>query len=96
MKTNQTFGIFGCCRRQLREIKCAAMIALFDRVGDAFEFRRRMIELARDFDFQLRMSRDGVIINCDAAIGGDELTAFGQHERIDLERTRFHAARRGK
>jgi hypothetical protein len=26
MKTNQTFGIFGGCRGQLREIKCAAMI----------------------------------------------------------------------
>ena len=51
MKTNQAFGIFGRGGRQLCEIKCAAMIALFDSVRDAFKFRRRMIEFPRDFDF---------------------------------------------
>ena len=72
------------------------MIVLFDCVGDAFESSRRMIELARDFDFQLRMPRHGVIINRDAAIGCDELAVFGQHQRIDFQRPRFDAARGGK
>ncbi len=96
MKTDQAFGILGGGRGQLREIKCAAMIALFDGVSDAFQSRRRMIEFARDLDAEFRMSRDGVIINRDAAIGGDELAIFGQDQRIDFERPRFDAARGGK
>ena len=77
VKTNQAFGIFGGYGRQLREIKCAAMIVLFDGVGHAFQSCGRMIELARNFNTQFRVSHYGVIINRDAAIGGDELTAFG-------------------
>src|SRR4029077_6684702 len=50
VKTNEAFGLFGSSRRQLCEIKCAAMITLFDSIGDAFESSRWMIELARDFD----------------------------------------------
>src|SRR5207244_7704320 len=46
VKTNQTFGTFGGCGSQLREIKCAAMIALFDGVSHAFERSRGMIEFA--------------------------------------------------
>ena len=42
------------------------------------------------------MSRDRVIINRDATIGGDEITSFGEHQRIDLERTSFNTARSGK
>ncbi len=76
MKTDQALGILGRRRRQLREIKCAAMIGLLDRVGHAFQLRRRMIELARNFDLQFRMSCDGVIINRDPTIGGDELTVL--------------------
>ena len=91
VKTDQTFGIFGSRCRELRKIKCAAMIALFDRVGDALESGRRMIELARNLNFQFGMSRHGVIINRNAAIGGDELTIFGQNQRINFERPRFHA-----
>ena len=72
------------------------MIVLFDRVGDALEFRRRMIELTRDFNVQFRMPRDGVIINRDPAISGNKLTIFGQDQRIDFQRSRFHAARGGK
>ena len=85
VKTNQAFGIFRRCRGQLREIKCAAMIVLFDRVGHAFQGGRRMIELARNLDLQFRMPRYGVIINRDTAIGGDELTILGQHQRIDFK-----------
>ena len=96
VKTNQAFGIFGGCRRQLREIKCAAMIALFDGVGDAFELRWWMIEFSCDFNFQFRMSRDRVIINRDPAISSDELAILGQHQRIDFERPGFNAARGGK
>ena len=72
------------------------MITLFDSVGDAFESSRWMIELARDFDSQLRVTRYCVVIYCNAAVGCDEFTAFGQHQRIDFQRPRFHAARRGK
>ncbi len=79
MKTDQTFGIFGGGRGQLCEIKCAAMIALFDGVSHAFKSRGRMIEFSRNFNTQLRVSGHGVIINRYAAIGGDELTIFGQH-----------------
>src|SRR5439155_25514597 len=79
-------------RRQLREIECAAMIILFDSVSDAFESRRRMIELTCNLDPELRMPPDGVVINRDAAIGRDERTAFGQNERINLQRTRLDAA----
>ena len=96
VKTDKTLGIFGSSRRQLCEIKCAAMIVLFDCVGDAFESSRWMIEFARDFDFQLRMTRHGVIINRNAAIGCDELTLFGQHKRIDFQRPRLNAARSDK
>ena len=39
------------------------------------------------------MTRHGVIINCDSAIGGDELAAFGQYKRVDFQRPRFDAAR---
>ena len=62
-KTNQTFGVVrrgGC---QLREIKGAPMIALFDSVSDALQLARRMIEFSRDLDLQFRMSRHGVIID---------------------------------
>ena len=55
-----------------------------------------MIELARNFNLQFGMSRHGVIINRDAAIGGDELAIFGQHQRIDFKRPGFNAARGGK
>ena len=53
-----------------------------------------MIELTCNLDPELGMPPDGVIINRDAAIGRDELAAFGQHQRIDFKRTRFDAARR--
>ena len=53
VKTDQAFGIFWSSGRQLCKIKCAAMVALFDCIGDAFESSRWMIELARDFDSQL-------------------------------------------
>ena len=46
--------------------------------------------------FELRMPPDGVIINRDVAIGRDEFAGFGQRQRIDFQRTRFHAARRGE
>src|SRR5580704_667659 len=96
MKTDETLGTFGSSRRQLCEIKCAAMIALFDCVGDAFESSRWMIELACDFNSQVGMSRHCVIINRDAAIGCDEFTALDQHQRIDFQGPRFDAARSGK
>ena len=51
------------------------MIVLLDGVGDPLQSRRRMIELARDVDAELRMTEDGVIIDRDAAIGRDELAA---------------------
>ncbi len=96
MKTNQAFGIFGGYGRQLREIKCAAMITLFDGIGHAFKSRGRMIEFSRNFNAQFRVPGDGVIVNRDAAIGGDELTIFGQHQWIDFKRSSFNAARGGK
>ena len=72
------------------------MIVLLDRVGDAFQSGRRMIELACDFDSQFRVPANGVIINGDSTIGRNEFAAFGQHQRIDFQRARFHAARSGK
>ncbi len=72
------------------------MIGLFDGIGDALEGGRRMIELARDFDPQLRMTRGRVIVNGDPAIGCDELATFCEHQRIDFKGTRFDAARSGK
>src|SRR3989442_14214789 len=92
MKTNQTFGIFGSSRRQLRKIKCAPMIALFRSVGDAFENSRWMIELARDFDSQFGATHHGVVINRNPAIGRDEFALFSQYQRIDFQLPRFHAA----
>jgi hypothetical protein len=70
------------------------MIVLFDGVSDPLESRRRMIELTCNLDSELGMPPNGVIINHDAAIGRDELAGFGQYQRIDLQRTRFDAARR--
>ena len=49
------------------------MIGLFDRVGHALQLRGRMIELARNLDFQFRVSRNRVIINRQATISRDEL-----------------------
>src|SRR5581483_5740959 len=72
------------------------MIVLFDCVGDAFESSRWMIELARNFDSQLGVTRHGVIVNRNAAIGCDEVPAFGQDEGIDFQRPRFNGARCGK
>ena len=72
------------------------MIALLDGVGDALQFCGRMIELPRDFDFQLRMSRDRIIINRQATIRRDKFAFPGQDQRIDFQRARFHAARGGK
>ena len=96
MKTNQTFGLFGHSRRQLRKIKCAAMIALLDRVGHTLEGRGRMIELARDFNFQFRMSHHRIIVDRDPAIRGDELAVFGQNKRIDFQRSGLDATGGGK
>ena len=72
------------------------MIVLFDGIRDALERRGRMIELARNFNPQFWVSRGGVVINRDPAIGCDELAVFRQHQRIDLQRARFNAARSGK
>ncbi len=72
------------------------MIVLLDRVSDALERGRGMIELACNLDFQLGMSHHRVIVNGDAAIGGDELSIFGQHQWINFERTGFNTARSGK
>ena len=76
MKTNQTFGILCGRRCQLREIERAAMIILFDRIGNALERRRRMIEFTRDLNVQFRMPSYGVIINRDPTIRRNELTIF--------------------
>lgn len=64
MKTSQTLGIWSGFGGQLREVKRAAVIALFDRVRDLLQLRRRMIELARNLVLQFRMPRDRVIVNC--------------------------------
>ena len=68
------------------------MIVLFDGVSDLLESRRRMIELTGNFDLELGMPPNGVIINRDAAIGRDEVAGFGLHQRVDFKRPRFHAA----
>ena len=52
------------------------MIVLFHRVGDALQFSRRMIELARDLNVQFGMTRDRVIVDRDPTIGRNELAAF--------------------
>ena len=85
VKTGQPFRFFWRRCSQLREVKSAAVIVLLDRVGDAFERRRRMIEFARDLNFQFGMTHDGVIVDRDPAIGRDELPAFCQHQRIDFQ-----------
>src|SRR5881227_1613637 len=69
------------------------MIVLFDGVSDALESGRRMIKLTCNLDPELWMTCDCVIINGDSAVGGDELAAAGQHQRIDLKRTRLDAVR---
>jgi hypothetical protein len=69
------------------------MVVLFDGVSDALESGRRMIKLTRDFDPERGMSRDGIIINCDSAIGRDELSGFSHHQRINLQRARLDTAR---
>ena len=51
VKTGEAFGFFRRRSGQLREIKCAAVIVLLDRVGDVFESGRRVIEFARDLNF---------------------------------------------
>ncbi len=61
------------------------MIALFGGVGHAFERRRRMIELPRNLNPQFRVPRHRVVINRDAAVGGDEFALFGQDQRIDFQ-----------
>ena len=55
------------------------MIVLLDRVGDSFKRRRRMIKLTRNFNSQVRVPSNGIIVNRDPAISRDELAAFGQH-----------------
>src|SRR5438876_12203494 len=72
------------------------MIVLFDSVGNALKRCRRMIELACDFNSKLRMPPDRIIVDRDPAIGSNELASSCEHERIDLKRTRFDAACRGK
>src|SRR5438876_1041325 len=58
------------------------MIVLLDGVSYAFKCRRRMIEFSRNFNPKIGMSRHGVIINRDAAIGRNKLTVFHrQHAR---------------
>ena len=96
MKTDEAFGIFRRRRRQLRKIKCAAMIILFDRIGDALKGGWWMIEFSRNFNTEFRVTRYGVIVNRDPTIGRDELATFGQHQRIDFQRSRFDAARSSK
>jgi hypothetical protein len=72
------------------------MIVLFDGVSDALEGIRRMIEFTRNLDAELGVPPDGVIVNGDAAIGRDELASFSEHQRVDLKRTGFDAARGGE
>ena len=48
-----------------------------------------MIEFARELDVELGVPQDGVVIDRDAAVGGNELAGFGERERIDLQRARF-------
>src|SRR5437867_965690 len=70
------------------------MIVLFDRVGDAFQLRRWVIELARDFDSKTGMTYDRVIVDRDPAVSGDEIAGLRQDERINFERACFDAAQR--
>src|SRR5947209_18082918 len=42
METSEAFRFFRHIRRELRKIKCAAMVVLFDGVGDVLECRRWM------------------------------------------------------
>ena len=59
------------------------MIALFHSVGDALKRCRWMIELARDFNSELRMPPDSIIVDRDSAVGCDERATFGQPQWID-------------
>src|SRR5436305_14701281 len=93
MKTYRTFEILGSSRRQLCEIKCAAMTALFHSVGEALEHSRWMIELARDYHSQFGATHHGVVINRHPAIGRDQFAASGQYQRLDYQRPHSHAAR---
>jgi hypothetical protein len=45
MKADESFRVLGRGSRELREIKCAAMIVLFHRVGDSFKRSWRMIKI---------------------------------------------------
>ena len=74
MKTNKTFGIFSGARCQLREVERAAMIILFDRIGNALERESADDRVAtRDLNVQFRMPSYGVIINRDPAIRRNKL-----------------------
>ena len=61
------------------------MIVLFDRIGDSFESGGRMIEFARNLDFEFWMTCRRVVVNRDAAIGRDQLGVFSQDYWIDFK-----------
>src|SRR5690606_7231974 len=68
----------------LREEEGAAVVVLLDLVGDAFQGRGRVVELAGDVDPELRVAEHGVVIDGDAAVGGDDASVGGGDQRVDL------------
>ncbi len=68
----------------LDEIKRAAIILRFHRIGDFLQPRRGTVVLAGDFDAELRVPEDGVIVHGDAAIRRDQFPLCGQHQGVDL------------
>ena len=61
------------------------MICLLDVVGHAFERGRRMVELARDFNAEIRMTPHRVIVDGDAAISGNHASIRKNHQWIHLD-----------
>ncbi len=72
--------------RHLEKVERAAVVLLLDAVGDPLELGGRAVEFPGDLDPELRVAVNGVVIDHEMAVGGDDRAVGGDDERVDLGR----------
>ena len=68
----------------LDKVEGAAIVVPLDGVGDLFEGGGGAIVFAGDLDAEFFVTKDGIVVDGEAAVGGIEVTAGGLDEGVDL------------
>ncbi len=79
----------GKLRGELGKVEGAAVVVPLNGVGQPVEGRRRIGELPGNFDAELRMAEDRVVVNGHPAIRGEVAAVGGPDNGVDLQGARF-------